>query len=175
MTVQILVSKPLRHTKLTLSLYQTLLKKMAEKDFEHFPTLLQPVRKVRRPTIPRSTIFLGPLFAFLLAYNFVPSVHHKVQSFFSLERWHIDTQPEVTTSQGTFIGTVLESSNHPVPVEAFLGIRYAEPPVGERRFRRAVPLPDSNETIQATEYSFRCPGKQLLRIPGTPWLEPSEV
>ncbi|KXS99756.1 hypothetical protein AC578_10420 [Pseudocercospora eumusae] len=137
--------------------------------------IAQPERKVRQQSaIAKSTILLASLVAFLVGYNFVPSVHQQVQTFFSLEKWKIDTQPEVSISQGTFIGTVLESDNHPVPIEAFLGIRYAEPPVGERRFTRAVPLPDSNETIHATEYSLRCPGKQLLSIPGTPGLEPSE-
>lgn len=97
----------------------------------------------------------APLLAFLILYNFVPSVHESVQSFFSLEGWNIEQIPTAETSQGKFIGKVLEENNHPVPVEAFLGIRYAEPPTGELRFAKPVPLPNTNETIQATEYSLR--------------------
>ncbi|CAK1358116.1 unnamed protein product [Cercospora beticola] len=116
----------------------------------------------------------APLLAFLILYNFVPSVHESVQSFFSLEGWNIEQIPTAETSQGKFIGKVLEENDHPVPIEAFLGIRYAEAPTGELRFAKPVPPPSTNETIQATEYSLRCPGKQLLRIPGRPWLESSE-
>ncbi|KAI5363055.1 Putative carboxylesterase, type B, carboxylesterase type B, active, alpha/Beta hydrolase [Septoria linicola] len=116
----------------------------------------------------------APLLAFLVLYNLVPAVHDSVQSFFSLEGWNIEQVPVAETAKGTFVGKVLDSNDHPVPIEAFLGIRYAEAPVGELRFAKPVPLADSNETIQAADYSRRCPGKQLLRIPGTPWLESSE-
>jgi triacylglycerol lipase len=98
---------------------------------------------------------VAPFLAFLIFYNFVPSVHTAVQSFFSLSHWNIEQLPVAETSQGTFVGKVLESGNHPVPVEAFLGIPYALPPTEERRFARAVPVPDSNETFHATDYSKR--------------------
>ena len=53
--------------------------------------------------------------------------------------------------QGLVIGTILDD-NFPAPIEGFLGLPYAQSPVGERRFRRAAPLPASNETLQATKY-----------------------
>lgn len=135
-----------------------------------------PLRPRKRPTRPttRSALLIVPLLAFLSLYNLVPSARHSVQSFFSLEGWSIETAPRAETSQGTYIGTLLESENHPVPIEAFLGIPYAEAPVNELRFARPVPVKPSNATFSATEYSLRCPGKQLLRIPGRPALESGE-
>ena len=63
--------------------------------------------------------------------------------------------PAVTLTQGTYIGKVLTSDNHPTVIEGFLGIPYAQPPIGGLRFARPVPLPPSTETFQATEYGFR--------------------
>lgn len=63
--------------------------------------------------------------------------------------------PTITIDQGTYIGKVLESSNHPVEIEAFLGVRYAQPPIGELRFAKPVALSPSKETFQATEYGYR--------------------
>ncbi|CAK3925486.1 carboxylesterase family [Lecanosticta acicola] len=125
-----------------------------------------------RPSV-KTAFLLAPLLAFLALYNFVPDVHDKVQSFFAIPSLS-DPRIQVQLKQGTYLGQVLPEANRPVPIEAFLGIPYALPPVGERRFARPVPVPESNETFQATEYSLRCPGKQLLRAPGAPWLEASE-
>jgi acetylcholinesterase len=61
------------------------------------------------------------------------------------------TAPQVTLSQGLVIGTILDN-NFPAPIEAFMGLPYAQVPIGERRFRRAVSLPDSNDTFQAKKY-----------------------
>ena len=38
------------------------------------------------------------------------------------------------------------------PIDAFMGLPYAEAPVGDRRFRRAVPLPESSKTFKAQAY-----------------------
>ncbi|RAH70187.1 putative extracellular lipase [Aspergillus aculeatinus CBS 121060] len=74
-------------------------------------------------------------------------------------------RPRVAISQGTVVGTTLtDTLNH--PVDAFRGIPYAVPPVGDRRFRRAVPVNASDELVDASRYGPRCPGKQLLQIPG---------
>ncbi|KAJ7707792.1 carboxylesterase family protein [Mycena rosella] len=83
--------------------------------------------------------------------------------------WHPTTgldAPRVLISQGTVIGSVLRVASAPQPVEAFRGIPYALPPVGNRRFRPAVSLGASHETIHATEFGARCPGKQLVQLPG---------
>lgn len=114
-----------------------------------------PFRR-RRLGVPRSMMAVVPLLAFLILYNCVPAVHQSVQSFFSLSGWNIETDPVVhAASAGTFAGKVLRSTNHPIPIEAFLGIPYAVPPINELRFARPVPVPESNKTFQAKEYSSR--------------------
>jgi acetylcholinesterase len=59
--------------------------------------------------------------------------------------------PRVVLSQGVIAGTVLDSK-YPAPVEAFMGLPYAQPPTGDRRFRRAVALQESNKTFKAQKY-----------------------
>lgn len=118
----------------------------------------EDVKPIRRPSSKGLGIrFLAaPLLAFLVLYNLVPSVHNSVQSFFDLIPGFEDiSQTIAVTSQGTFVGKVIDNRDHPIPVEAWLGIPYAQPPTGNLRFAKPVPVPDSNETIQATEYSLR--------------------
>jgi triacylglycerol lipase len=59
--------------------------------------------------------------------------------------------PQVRLSQGLVIGTILDHK-FPAPIEAFMGLPYSQPPIENRRFRRAVPLPASNDTIKAQKY-----------------------
>lgn len=92
--------------------------------------------------------------------------------------WSFSTNdPQVRLSQGLVVGTVLDNK-FPAPIEAFMGLPYSQPPTEDRRFRRAVPLPASNDTFKAQSYGpmyvcnvlsysaywfgYRCPGKQLL-------------
>ncbi|KAI6908729.1 alpha/beta-hydrolase [Hortaea werneckii] len=77
-------------------------------------------------------------------------------------------RPTVTIRQGTLKGKILSSTNHPVPIEAWLGVRYAKPPLGELRFARPVALPPSDEVFDALEWGYRCPGKQLITSFWTP-------
>ncbi|TVY59613.1 Lipase, partial [Lachnellula suecica] len=77
------------------------------------------------------------------------------------------TDPQVRLSQGLVIGTILDNK-FPAPVEAFMGLPYSQPPIEDRRFRRAVPLPASNDTFKAQSYSPICPGKQLLKGKAAP-------
>jgi hypothetical protein len=64
--------------------------------------------------------------------------------------------PKVDTGYAVYIG------NHSLPnTAAFLGIPYAEPPVGEQRFRAPVPLDTEKlrqhkKTVDATEYPDFC-------------------
>ncbi|EGP84702.1 uncharacterized protein MYCGRDRAFT_75537 [Zymoseptoria tritici IPO323] len=138
-----------------------------------FPAPPRPTRRPTRPSTKSALLFI-PLIAFLSLYNLNANTRQSFQNFFTLDGWAIETGPRVESSAGTFVGTVLDDLNHPVPIEAFLGIPYAQPPVGQLRFAKPVPVESRNGTFQATEYSPRCPGKQLLRIPGTPWLEADE-
>lgn len=80
-------------------------------------------------------------------------------------------RPSVTLPQGQVIGIQLEE-DFPVTVDAFLGIPYALPPVGERRFKPAFKVPESTKTIDASQYGPAAPGKALLA--GGPKLEQSE-
>jgi len=75
-------------------------------------------------------------------------------------------RPSVTLPQGTIIG--IEQKDHfPQTVESFLGFPYAQPPVGDLRFRSPVKLPQSSKTFDASEYGKAAPGKPLIppRIP----------
>jgi carboxylesterase type B len=77
----------------------------------------------------------------------------------------------VTLAQGKVIGTIREEVA-PQSVEAFLGVPYALPPVGERRFMPAERVPASTQSIDATRFGPAAPGKALLA--GGPKLEQSE-
>ncbi|KAJ5711976.1 CAZyme family CE10 [Penicillium malachiteum] len=79
--------------------------------------------------------------------------------------------PSVSLTQGQVIGTHLETTS-PQPVEAFLGVPYALPPVGDRRFRPAEKALPSNDTIDASKFGPAAPGKALV-VSG-PKLEQSE-
>lgn len=59
--------------------------------------------------------------------------------------------PRITLPQGHFTGKFIDAEL-PVPVEAFLGIPYAQRPVGTLRFRHPLPVLKSNETFEATEF-----------------------
>lgn len=67
-------------------------------------------------------------------------------------------------SQGKVIGiSIPEETLRPRAVEAFLGIPYALPPTGDRRFRPAEKLPPTPDNIlDASKYGPSGPGKQLL-------------
>lgn len=69
--------------------------------------------------------------------------------------------PSVTLRQGTFIGSTLSgtSHNHPFPqlLDTFLGIPFALPTSGERRFRPPVRVPASSTTFDATRWGQRPP------------------
>ncbi|KAL3444554.1 Alpha/Beta hydrolase protein [Aspergillus insuetus] len=80
-------------------------------------------------------------------------------------------RPSVTLPQGKVIGIQI-NDDFPQSVDAFLGIPYAQPPVGDLRFRPAVKIAPSTETIDASKYGPIAPGKALLQT--GPKLEQSE-
>ncbi|KAH8732125.1 carboxylesterase [Phaeosphaeriaceae sp. PMI808] len=82
-----------------------------------------------------------------------------------------DRSPAILLEQGTVIGTVLHDGL-PQPIEAFRGIPYAIPPIGDRRFRPPAKVTASSLTIDATRFGPAAPGKQLF--PGGPKFEYSE-
>ncbi|KAH6929822.1 hypothetical protein HPB50_005973 [Hyalomma asiaticum] len=66
--------------------------------------------------------------------------------------------PVVVTDSGSVAGMRIEISGR--KIDAFLGIPYAEPPVGELRFQRPRPVKAWNGTYQAVHKPTPC--KQLL-------------
>ncbi|KAJ4397823.1 hypothetical protein N0V93_002060 [Gnomoniopsis smithogilvyi] len=68
------------------------------------------------------------------------------------------------STQGKVVGISIPAEGlRPRAVDAFLGIPYALPPVGDRRFRPAEKLPPAPDTIlDASKYGPSGPGKQLL-------------
>lgn len=80
-------------------------------------------------------------------------------------------RPSVTLAQGKVLGIQL-ADTFPQAIDAFLGIPYARPPVGELRFRPAVKVPESTDIIDASKYGHAAPGKALLT--GGPKVEQSE-
>ena len=63
--------------------------------------------------------------------------------------------PSVKTANGTYIGVKLETFSQ----EAFYGIPYATPPLGDLRLRRPLPFNQSWTGVRnATVRSFSCPG-----------------
>lgn len=75
----------------------------------------------------------------------------------SLQESH---EPRVTIAQGTLVGTILRD-DLPEPIEAFLGVPYAIPPVGDLRFRPALPVGKSSSIVDATRYGNMSPAKPL--------------
>ncbi|KAI1503746.1 putative extracellular lipase [Biscogniauxia marginata] len=80
-------------------------------------------------------------------------------------------RPKVTLGQGTIIG-IQQHGAYPNPVDAFLGIPYALPPIGDRRFRPPERVPPSSEIVDASRFGPRAPAKQFV-VRG-PTLESSE-
>ncbi|EXK46500.1 triacylglycerol lipase [Fusarium oxysporum f. sp. melonis 26406] len=80
--------------------------------------------------------------------------------------------PSVRIKQGNIIGKFVDDGTFPEPLEGFMGIPYALPPVGERRFRHAELVGESNETIEAYFLGPRCPGIQLVPFLKDPVLGP---
>lgn len=74
--------------------------------------------------------------------------------------------PSVTLPQGTLRG-IVRADGFPQSVECFLGFPYAQPPVGNLRFRPPVPVEASSEIFDASEYGKAAPGNPLIppRIP----------
>ncbi|KAM0553183.1 hypothetical protein ACHAPJ_007470 [Fusarium lateritium] len=73
--------------------------------------------------------------------------------------------PTVTLPQGKIVGVKLQDSL-PQPIDGWLGVPYALPPTGDRRFRLPAKVtPSPNTVVNASKYSPAGPGKPLLAGP----------
>ncbi|KAL5013883.1 hypothetical protein ScPMuIL_008153 [Solemya velum] len=66
----------------------------------------------------------------------------------------IKSEPVISTSSGKLRGVAKNTTNG--TVLQFLGVRYAEPPVGQRRFQKPEPFLHQNTVFNATEYGPSC-------------------
>ena len=67
--------------------------------------------------------------------------------------------PLVTSRNGTWEGVHLSSSNQDI----FLGIPYAQPPIGQLRFRQSLPYDQTWSGVRsAANYGFACPSYLFL-------------
>lgn len=82
-----------------------------------------------------------------------PSVQLSVQKL--LTGWTSTTPISVTLPQGTLLGKIMDHGPWPNPVEGFLGVPYALPPLGDLRFADPVAVESSNQTFEATEFGPR--------------------
>uniref|UniRef100_G3MRP9 Carboxylic ester hydrolase n=1 Tax=Amblyomma maculatum TaxID=34609 RepID=G3MRP9_AMBMU len=65
--------------------------------------------------------------------------------------------PVVETDNGKILGSTVKVFNGTKEVDAFLGIPYAKPPIGELRFKHSVPAPPwAPYTLQATKKGSAC-------------------
>ncbi|KAI1840129.1 hypothetical protein JX266_013672 [Neoarthrinium moseri] len=80
-------------------------------------------------------------------------------------------RPVVALRQGTVKG-IKQDGGFPHPVEAFLGVPYAAPPVDDRRFRPPERVDSSNDVVDASKYGPKAPARQFV-VAG-PQLESSE-
>ncbi|EFN65474.1 Esterase FE4 [Camponotus floridanus] len=71
--------------------------------------------------------------------------------------------PEVTAPTGRIRGSIL-TSRLGKKIYSFRGVRYAEPPTGERRFQVAIPAADWNDVFDASSEGPACPAIGVQNI-----------
>ncbi|CAG8953801.1 hypothetical protein HYFRA_00006693 [Hymenoscyphus fraxineus] len=77
------------------------------------------------------------------------------------------SRPQVVLRQGKIIGSKLVESHGGLShtLDQFLGIPYALSTDGERRFKPAVPVPESELEFDASKYGQRCPAGEKDSTP----------
>jgi acetylcholinesterase len=116
------------------------------------------------------TLLLPLIVAAISHESLQQQVLGSVQKFLGFETASV---PTVTIPQAKLVGTLIDDGNFPEPIEAFLGFPYAQSPIGDLRFAKALTPRPSNAIFTASKYGPRCPGKQLLPPGGGPdiWSE----
>ncbi|XP_077180785.1 cholinesterase-like isoform X1 [Paroedura picta] len=82
-----------------------------------------------------------------------------------------DDETVVVTSSGRIRGKHLPAGSK--TVTAYLGIPYAEPPVGKWRFQKPVPHQPWSHILEATNFGNSCPQKLLSGMPGAEVFNPN--
>ena len=77
----------------------------------------------------------------------------------------VQRSPVVQTVSGAVVGKI-ETLPHGKAVHEYLGIPYAEPPVGERRFAAAKPVKPWSGIREVTEFGASCVQPDSLPFPG---------
>lgn len=72
-------------------------------------------------------------------------------------------RPTVVLAQGTVEG-IRQNETFPKPVDCFLGIPYAAPPIGEKRFRPPEKVQPSSDIIDASKFGPIAPARQFVII-----------
>lgn len=102
-----------------------------------------------RASLPSSLAFATVLFS--LAVNALPATHVEVEARAAAAK----STPTAKTLNGTYVGKSLPAYNQ----DLFLGIPFAQPPVGDLRFRNALSLNTSfTGKRAATEFASECVG-----------------
>ena len=72
----------------------------------------------------------------------------------------------VQTKYGEIQGvlTTINFQNRHFQVKKFLGIPYAEPPTGELRFRKSLPIRSMPSPLKATAYGPKCPQRNIRNV-----------
>ncbi|XP_053985421.1 uncharacterized protein LOC128879892 [Hylaeus volcanicus] len=68
----------------------------------------------------------------------------------------VPSRPEAIAPTGKIRGSIL-NSRLGRKIYSFRGVRYAEPPTGDRRFKVAIPAADRNDVFDASEEGPSCP------------------
>lgn len=82
-----------------------------------------------------------------------------------LSAFYVKMEPILKIFQGTLNGT-WEQSRHGRTYSAFLGIPYAEPPIGNLRFKSPLPAKNWTGIRQANQFGNRCPQLNGMKIGG---------
>ena len=77
----------------------------------------------------------------------------------------VQRSPVVQTESGAVVGKI-ETLPHGKSVHEYLGIPYAEPPLGELRFAAPKPVKAWSGTKHATEFGASCVQPTLPGVPG---------
>lgn len=78
---------------------------------------------------------------------------------------NVRTSPTIQINDGQIIGQKISLSGH--EVNQYLGVPYAQPPIGPLRFKKPLPFQNYTPAFQANTNPPACP--QYATLPSFPW------